>query len=50
MPEHIGGEYSMAADQIRKYFEPLALDEDGICGYCKGVMKKEKKRSPDEST
>lgn len=45
MPEHIGGEYSMASYQIRKYFEPLELDADGICEYCKVGRKKKKKES-----
>lgn len=34
MPEHIGGEISMAGGQIRKYFNELSLNEDGLCEVC----------------
>jgi hypothetical protein len=40
MPEHIGGEYSVAANNIRKYFKPLEVDDDGFCLQCSRVYNK----------
>lgn len=41
MPEHIGGEYSMAAGQIRKkLFSPLIINSDGLCEVCEKLNKK----------
>lgn len=37
MPEHIGGEYSIAAYNIRKHFKPLELDENDLCVQCSKV-------------
>jgi len=34
MPEHIGGEYSIAARKLRRYFSPIALDDAGRCSAC----------------
>ncbi len=34
MPEHIGGAFSIAAQNIRQYFKPLAVDELHICEQC----------------
>lgn len=34
MPEHIGSKDSIAADNIRKYFKPLEVNDMGICLQC----------------
>ena len=34
MPEHIDGEHSIAANNLRRYFKPIAVDELGICEQC----------------
>ncbi len=34
MPDHVGGQYSIAAKNIRKYFRPLDVDDNGICLEC----------------
>ncbi len=39
MPQHVGGEYSMSSDFIKKYFKPLRLN-NGICCDCEKVAKK----------
>jgi len=39
MPESIGGEGSVAAKNLRSYFQPLEVDEYGICLDCARVMK-----------
>lgn len=39
MPQHIGGEYSMSSDFIKKYFKPLKLN-NGVCSDCEKVVKK----------
>ena len=41
MPEKIfPWEVSMAADFVREYFEPLELNEDGLCEVCAKLIKK----------
>jgi hypothetical protein len=42
MPEHIGGEYSIAAYNIRKYFKPLEVEENGFCLQCSKVYNQKK--------
>lgn len=37
MPEHIGGEDSIASYNIRKYFKPLEVDKNGLCLQCSKV-------------
>lgn len=44
MPEHVGGEYSMAAYYIRKLFQPLYLNEQKICCQCEKVLADRNKR------
>jgi hypothetical protein len=39
MPEHIGGEYSVAANNIRRLFKPLELNDDGVCLQCSRHLK-----------
>ena len=34
MPEHISRANSVAGDNLRKYFKPLAVDELSICEQC----------------
>ena len=34
MPEHIGGEFSIAAKNIRNMLNPMAVDEIGFCLIC----------------
>ena len=34
MPEHIGGKYSIASNNLKKYFKPLAVSELSICEQC----------------
>lgn len=34
MPEHIGGEYSIASYNIQKYFKPLEVDKNSLCEQC----------------
>ncbi|NLA66570.1 MAG: hypothetical protein GX862_11800 [Leucobacter sp.] len=40
MPEHISSEGSAAAGNIRRYFRPLEVDENGICLQCAECLKK----------
>ena len=40
MPEHIGGEYSIAARHIRQFFRPLEVDEAGFCMMCSRLQKR----------
>jgi hypothetical protein len=42
MPEHIGGDYSIAAYNIRKYFNPLEVDENGLCLQCSKVYNQKR--------
>jgi len=39
MPEHISREGSVAVGNIRKYFRPLEVDEDGNCLQCAECLK-----------
>ena len=34
MPEKVRGELSIASNNLRRYFEPLAVNELGICEQC----------------
>ncbi len=34
MPEHIGGEFSIAGKNIRKALKPMEIDEIGFCLIC----------------
>ena len=34
MLEHIVGEHSIAANNLKRYFKPLAVDDVGICEQC----------------
>ena len=40
MPEHIGGEHSMAERNIRRFFRPLEVNEAGLCMVCARLQKK----------
>lgn len=44
MPEHIGNEDCVAAHYIRMYFQPLEVDEMGICLQCSKYLKATKIR------
>ena len=39
MPEHIGGEFSIAGKTIRKALQPMEVDELGICLMCSKCKK-----------
>ena len=39
MPEHIGTEYSRAANAIKKLASPLSLNDDGLCEVCENLVK-----------
>ena len=40
MPEHIGGECSVAGNNIRKMLCPLEVDDLGFCVVCSKLRKK----------
>lgn len=40
MPEHIGGEHSIMGYYLRRYFQPLAVDEMGLCMICANLQQK----------
>lgn len=39
MPDHIGGEDSFAGTNIRMYFKPLEVDENGFCMQCSKLLR-----------
>lgn len=42
MPDHISREHSIAAYNIRKYFKPLEVDENGLCLQCSKVYNQKR--------
>ena len=41
MPDHIGHyKENMSAKFIRKYFKPLAINEDKMCEQCSAIFQK----------
>jgi hypothetical protein len=44
MPEHIGGENSIAAKNIRKYFNELEVDDNGFCLQCSKIYNQKKQK------
>ncbi len=39
MPEHIGGEFSIAGKTIKKALKPMEVDKDGFCLMCSKLRK-----------
>ena len=40
MPDHIGEyEGNLGAYNIKKYFKPLSINDDGLCEQCSKMMK-----------
>ncbi len=38
MPEHVGGKYSIAAQEIKTLYEPLNVDKDSLCEVCSKLV------------
>ena len=38
LPENIYPRTSVAAQNLRRFFRPLSLDEDGLCQVCRSVI------------
>lgn len=44
IPEQIGGEYSSAGNNIRKYFNPLKVDDKGLCLQCLKIYNQKREK------
>lgn len=44
MPKRIGGKDSVLADNLRRYFSPMEVDEMGFCVVCSKLQNREIKK------